>query len=119
MNVQSVTFGGSMVRDVAALPGLLDAFVTASRRYTKGKFNKHQKAMSEAFSHVNAEAVVDDHGTQWEPGSLLHLGSDGKDHGKFVILVHKFIPIPRLYTPASFKFIDAGEPLQFAAPVGG
>jgi hypothetical protein len=39
-NVKSVTYGGSMVRDVSCLPGMLEAFVTASRRYKKERLQQ-------------------------------------------------------------------------------
>lgn len=110
-----VTFGGSMIRDVSGLPGLLEKFVTVSRRYSKFAFNKYAEAMSAAFGHINAETLVDDLGNEWPPGSLLHLGTDGQDSGKTVILVHKFLPLSNLYTAVSFAWIEEG--LQWPAAV--
>lgn len=107
--VKNVTFGGSMVRDMGALPGLMDKFVTASRDYPKKAFTTAVREIEKAFSHTNATRVEDDHGTIWEPGSLLHLGSDGKDYGNRVVMVHKFIPIGQLYTAVSFDFLQTGK----------
>lgn len=112
-DIKSVTYGGSMVRDVGALPGMLEAFVTASRRYKKKDFNKHQPAMAGAFAKTNSDVVIDDHGTKWDAGTLLHLGSDGKDYGRHVVMVHKFLPIARLYPMQSFAFLSCGSTLQF------
>jgi len=112
MEVQNVTFGGSLIRDVSALPGLLDAFVTVSRRYTNRQFKKWAKQMSEAFAHINADPIVDDEGTTWGRGELLHLGSNGKDNSKDVVMVHKFLPLARLYTVVPFEFLSVGKPLQ-------
>lgn len=104
-----VTFGGSLVREMGSLPGMMGKFVTISRKYPRAHFIENRPAMSAAFSHVNADTVVDDYGKEWPPASLLHLGSDGRDEGEFVFLVHKFIPIAALYSPAPFAWLSGGE----------
>jgi hypothetical protein len=75
--------------------------------------------MAGSFAHTNADSVVDDQGEKWPAGSLLHLGSDGKDYGKYVVMVHKFLPVARLYPKQSFAFLASGQPLQFAGEKNG
>lgn len=108
--MQNVTFGGSLIRDISGLPGLLGEFIHVSRSYPKTKFKAATRQMASAFGHTNAETVVDDIGESWPPNSLLHLGSDGVDMGKTVKMVHKFLPIGKLYSAVSFGFFDAGKP---------
>lgn len=104
-----VTFGGSLIREMGSLPGMLGKFVTLSRQYDRETFLLNREAMSQAFSHLNAEPLVDDYGKEWPPGSLVHLGSDGRDEGNDVFLVHKFIPVAGLYSVKSFGWAEKGR----------
>lgn len=115
--MKPIAYGGSLVRDVSGLPGMLEKFVHISRKYSKSTFQKYHNAIAGTFGHVNEEPLEDEGGNQWPAGSLFSLGCDGYDNGKEVVLVHKFIPVAALYTPTSFAFLAAGSDLQTTPPV--
>lgn len=103
-----VCFGGALVREFTALPGMLEALHTVTRRFKKADFTANIKPMEDAFGKTNGTEVVDDFGTTWPPGSLIILGGDGVDNGPTVMVVFKFVPIARVNPPVDLSFLSLG-----------
>lgn len=104
-------YGGALVRTLEFRPGVLDALVTVSRRYSHSQFNALVQALDGTIGRTNGAAVVDDAGKTWEPGTLLRIGSNGRDEGRYVALIHKFVPLVTLYPGDALDFLSAGKPL--------
>lgn len=103
-------YGGPLMRDFGNLPGLLEKFVTVSRRYSPAAARVAMAAAEAAFGRTNAEPITDDLENVFPAGALLHLGSDGREDGKKGwLFVHKFLPVAELYPPTSFDFTKSGE----------
>jgi len=106
-----LVYGGALTQTIEFRPGVLEALVMVSRRYSKAVFTKIVDELGGTLGRTNSAPVIDDRGRTWKPGELLRIGSNGVDEGGYVAMVHKFVPVSVLYPADALAFISAGKPL--------